>query len=43
MIKTAGVALTNGSQGEQVKIKNTKSGRVINARVQAVNKVVINL
>lgn len=43
MIKTAGLALTSGSKGEQVKIKNSKSGRTINARVQAVNKVVINL
>lgn len=43
MIKTTGLALTSGSKGEQVKIKNTKSGRTINARVQAVNKVVINL
>lgn len=43
MIKTRGIALSDGSQGEQVEIKNTKSGRMINARVEAVNKVVINL
>ena len=43
LIKTGGLALTSGSKGEQVRIKNSKSGRIINARVQAVNKVVINL
>lgn len=43
MIKTVGIALSDGSKGEQVKIKNSKSGRTINARVQSVNKVVINL
>jgi len=43
MIKTVGIALSDGSKGEQVKIKNSKSGRTINARVQSVNKVIINL
>lgn len=43
MIKTVGIALSDGSNGEQVKIKNAKSGRIINARVTAVNKVIINL
>lgn len=42
-IKTAGLALSNGSHGEQVRIKNNRSGRIINARVESINKVVINL
>ncbi|WP_426358531.1 flagellar basal body P-ring formation chaperone FlgA [Pseudocolwellia sp. HL-MZ19] len=42
-IKTAGIALTDGSKGEQVQIRNSKSGRTINARVEAVNQVRINL
>lgn len=42
-IKTAGVALTDGSKGEEVQIRNSKSGRTINARVEAVNQVRINL
>lgn len=43
VIKTAGIAISDGSIGEEVQIKNSKSGRTINARVEAVNKVVINL
>lgn len=43
MVKTIGLAMSDGSMGQQVKIKNSKSGRIINARVDAVNKVVINL
>ena len=42
-IKTKGLALSDGSIGEQVRIKNSRSGRTINARVQSINKVVINL
>lgn len=42
-IKTTGLALSDGSIGEQVRIKNSRSGRTINARVQSINKVVINL
>lgn len=43
MIKTAGIALKNATFGEQVKVKNTRSGRTINAQVKAINQVVINL
>ncbi|MDT0602885.1 flagellar basal body P-ring formation chaperone FlgA [Thalassotalea castellviae] len=43
MIKTAGIALKNATFGEQVKVKNTRSGRTINAQVNAINQVVINL
>jgi flagella basal body P-ring formation protein FlgA len=42
-IKTAGVALQNASFGEQVKVKNTRSGRTITAQVKAINQVIINL
>ena len=38
-IKTSGLALEDGTLGEQVKVKNAKSGKVINARVDAVESV----
>lgn len=43
MIKTEGIALQDASLGEQVRVKNTRSGRTINAQVKTVNQVVINL
>ena len=43
MIKTAGVALKNATFGEQVKVRNSRSGRTIIAQVKAVNQVAINL
>lgn len=43
MIKTDGVALSNGSVGQQIKVKNKRSGRTISAQVQGVNQVVIAL
>jgi len=43
MIKTAGVALKDGAIGEQIRIRNEKSGRTVTGRVTAINKVVINL
>jgi len=43
VIKTAGVALKNGTFGEHINVKNTRSGRTINAQVKAINKVLINL
>ena len=42
-IKTNGTALSNGTIGEQVRIKNNRSGKVISARVKDINKVVISL
>ena len=42
-IKTAGTALSNGSIGDEVRVKNTRSGRVVSARVNAINQVIINL
>jgi flagella basal body P-ring formation protein FlgA len=43
MIKSSGIALTDGSIGEQIKIKNSQSGKIITARIKAINKVEINL
>lgn len=42
-IKTAGTALSNGSIGDEVRVKNTRSGRTVSARVNALNQVIINL
>ena len=42
-IKTKGSALSDGSIDQEVRIKNSGSGRIINARVVSINKVVINL
>jgi len=42
-IRTNGEALESGNIGEQISVKNNRSGKVINARVNAINKVVINL
>ncbi len=43
VIKTAGIALKSATFGEQVAVKNTRSGRTITAQVKAINQVVINL
>ncbi len=42
-IKTQGVALSSGNIDEQIRVKNTGSGKVITPKVSATNKVVINL
>jgi flagella basal body P-ring formation protein FlgA len=42
-IRTNGEALDSGNIGEQISVKNNRSGKIINARVNAINKVVINL
>ena len=42
-IKTNGTALANGTVGEQIRIKNNRSGKVITGQVKTTNKVVINL
>ena len=42
-IKSLGIAQHNASFGEQVKVKNKRSGRIISAQVKTVNQVVINL
>ena len=43
MIKTAGIALKDAGIGEQIRVKNERSGRTVTGRVSAINKVVINL
>lgn len=42
-IKSTGTPLNNASLGEQVRIKNENSGRIVSGRVSAVNTVIINL
>ncbi len=42
-IKTNGKALSSGNAGDQVKVKNKRSGKTITAQVNAINKVLINL
>jgi flagella basal body P-ring formation protein FlgA len=43
MIKTAGIALSDGRIGDQIRVKNKQSGRTITAQIKTINKVVINL
>ena len=40
-ITTKGVALTDGSQGEQIRVKNSKSNRIIEARVTGISEVTV--
>lgn len=42
-VKATGVALSNGSLGDQVRVRNTRSGKVISGRVSAINNVEITL
>jgi len=42
-IKTQGVALSSGNINEQIRVKNTRSNKIITPRIKAVNQVVINL
>lgn len=42
-IKTTGFALQDGNVGEQIRVKNQKSGKTISARVQDVKSVAVNL
>lgn len=43
VIKTQGIAQTSGVIGQQIRVKNTRSGRSVTARVNTVNQVAINL
>lgn len=43
MVKTKGVALSSGNLDQQIKVKNTRSGRVIKPKISAINQVTINL
>lgn len=42
-IKTAGKALESGGIGEHVRVKNKRSGRTVEAKVEAIDRVVISL
>jgi len=42
-IKTQGVALSAGNINEQIRVKNTRSKKVITPRIKGINQVVINL
>jgi len=42
-IKTQGVALSSGNINEQIRVKNSRSNKVITPRIRAINQVVINL
>jgi flagella basal body P-ring formation protein FlgA len=42
-IKVTGVALQDGNIGEQIRVKNQKSGKTISARVKDVESVEVNL
>ena len=42
-IKTQGVALTSGNINEQIRVRNSRSNKIITPRVKTVNQVVINL
>lgn len=42
-IKTQGVALSSGNINEQIRVRNTRSNKVITPRIKAINQVVINL
>ncbi len=42
-IKTQGVALSSGNINEQIRVRNSRSNKVITPRIKAINQVVINL
>ena len=42
-IKTSGIALRDGSIGDQITVENERSGRKVVGQVEAINKVIINL
>lgn len=43
MIKTRGTAMSSGNIDQQIRVKNTRSGKVIRPKVSAINQVTINL
>ena len=42
MIKTDGIAMKNANIGEQIRVKNARSGKMVIAVVETINKVIIN-
>lgn len=43
MIKTKGTALSSGNLNQQIRVKNSRSGRIIKPKISAVNQVTITL
>lgn len=43
MIKTNGTALSSGNLNQQIRVKNSRSGRIIKPKISAVNQVTITL
>lgn len=41
-IKTDGISMSSGHIGDKVKVKNERSGKMVNAKVSGLNKVEIN-
>ncbi|MGD8112507.1 flagellar basal body P-ring formation chaperone FlgA [Vibrio sp. TRT 17S01] len=41
-ITTKGIALTDGSHGEQIRVKNSKSNRIIEGRVTGISEVTVH-
>ncbi|WP_019026983.1 flagellar basal body P-ring formation chaperone FlgA [Colwellia piezophila] len=42
-IKTRGIALSSGNINEQIRVKNSRSNKIITPRVKAINQVIIHL
>jgi flagella basal body P-ring formation protein FlgA len=42
-IKTQGIALSSGNLNNQIKVRNTHSGKIIRPQVTAINQVIIHL
>jgi len=43
IIKTQGIAVTSGNLNNQIRVKNSRSGKIIRSKVTAINQVVIHL
>ena len=43
MIKTQGTALSSGNLNQQIRVKNSRSGRIIKPKISAVNQATIHL
>ena len=43
IVKTKGIALSSGNIHQQIRVKNTRSGRIITPKISAVNQVTIHL
>ena len=43
IIKTHGIALSSGNLNKQIRVKNTRSGKIIRAKVTAINQVISHL